>query len=111
MGKKSRTYSNQTSAALKLLASLIKTARKRKGWSESELAERCNTTRATVRKVEQGNPSTAIGLYFEAASLLGIPLIAEDSGKLSELQHRVNLELSVLPQRVRKGSEEVFDDF
>ena len=75
------------------------------------MAERCDTTRATVRKVEQGNPSTAIGLYFEAASLLGIPLIAEDSGKLSELQNRLNLELSVLPQRVRKGSEEVFDDF
>ena len=47
----------------------------------------------------------------EIANLLGIPLLAEDSGDLSEIQKRVDLELSVLPQRVRAGSEEVFDDF
>lgn len=111
MGKKNRTYSSKTLQALKLLASLIKAARKRKGWTESELAERCGTTRATVRKIEQGYPGTEIGSYFEVASLLGIPLIAEDSDHLSEIQRRVDLELSVLPQRVRKGSEEVFDAF
>lgn len=111
MGKKIRTYSSRTSQALRLLASLIKAARKRKGWSEAELAERCDTTRGTVRKVEQGKPGTEIGLYFEIANLLGIPLLAEDSGELSEIQKRVDLQLSVLPQRVRTGSEEVFDDF
>ena len=111
MGKKSRTYSSRTSQALKLLASLIKAARKRKGWSESELAERCGATRATIRKIEQGYPGTEIGSYFEVANLLDIPLLAEDKDHLSEIQKRVDLELSVLPQRVRKGSEEVFDDF
>ena len=111
MGKKIRTYSSRTSQALRLLASLIKAARKRKGWSESELAERCGTTRMTVRKIEQGNPGTEIGLYFEIANLLGIPLLAEDSVELSEIQRRTDLELSVLPKRVRKGSEDVFDDF
>lgn len=111
MGKKIRTYSDRTSQALALLASLIKAARKHKGWSESELAERCGATRATVRKVERGNPTTAIGLYFEIANLLGIPLLAEDDGGLTEIQRRVNLELSILPQRVRKGNKEVFDDF
>jgi len=111
MGKKIRTYSSRASQALRLLASLIKAARKRKGWSESELAERCHTSRATIRKIEQGSPGTEIGLYFEIANLLGIPLLAEDSGDLSEIQKRVDLELSVLPKRVRKSSEEVFDDF
>lgn len=111
MGKKIRTYSSRTSQALKLLASLIKTTRKRRGWSESDLAERCNTTRATIRKIEQGNPGTAIGLYFETAHLLGIPLLAEDDDNLSEIQKRVDLELAVLPKRIRKGSKEVFDDF
>ena len=111
MGKKIRTYSSRTSQALHLLGSLIKAARKRKEWSESELAERCGTTRTTVRKIEQGNPGTEIGLYFETANLLGIPLLADDSDELSAIQKRTDLELSVLPKRIRKGSEEVFDDF
>jgi ribosome-binding protein aMBF1 (putative translation factor) len=111
MGIKNRTYSNRTSQALRLFASLIKTARKRKGWSESELAERCGSTRATVRKMEQGYPGTEIGSYFEVANLLDIPLFAEDDSHLSEIQKRVDLELSVLPKRIRKGSGEVFDDF
>ena len=111
MAKKIRTYSGRTSQALALLASLIKAARKRKGWSESELAERCGTTRATVRKIEQGKPGTEIGLYFEIANLLGIPLLAKDGDELSETQRRIDLELSVLPKRVRKNSKDVFDDF
>ena len=111
MAKKIRTYSSRASQALQLLASLIKAARKRKGWSESELAERCDTTRGTVRKIEQGNPGTEIGLYFEVANLLDIPLLAQDSDDLSQIQKRVDLELSVLPQRVRKGPEDVFDAF
>ena len=111
MGKKNRTYSSRTSQALRLLASLIKAARKHKGWSESELAERCGTTRTTIRKIEQGYPGTEIGSYFEVANLLDIPLLAEDQDHLSEIQKRVDLELSVLPQRVRKGSQEIFDAF
>ena len=111
MGKKVRAYSDRTLRAIILLASLIKTARKRKGWSESDLAERCGATRPTIRKIEQGSPATGIGLYFEIANLLGIPLFTDDTREMSALQEKLNLELSVLPQRIRKGTKEVFDDF
>ena len=40
MSKKARIYSKSTLQALKLFASLIKVARKKHGWSETELAER-----------------------------------------------------------------------
>ena len=111
MGKKLRTYSDNTLRAITLLASLIKAARKRKGWSETDLAERCGATRPTIRKIEQGSPATEIGLYFEVANILGIPLFTEDTRELAAIQERVNLELSILPQRIRKDSKEVFDDF
>jgi transcriptional regulator with XRE-family HTH domain len=111
MGKKIRTYSDNTLQAIKLLASLIKAARKRKGWSESDLAERCGATRPTIRKIEQGSPATEIGLYFEIASILGIPLFTNDAHELKAMRKRVDLELSVLPQRIRKDTKEVFDDF
>ena len=111
MGKKLRTYSDNTLRVITLLASLIKAARKRKGWSETDLAERCGATRPTIRKIEQGSPATEIGLYFEVANILGIPLFTEDTRELTAIQERVNLELSLLPQRMRKKSKEVFDDF
>ena len=111
MGKKAHHYSARTTLALNVLASLIKASRKRKGWSEAELAERCATTRATVRKVEQGHPGTQIGTYFEIAHLLGIPLLADNNEKLSEIQMRVDQDVAVLPQRMRKGPAEVIDDF
>jgi transcriptional regulator with XRE-family HTH domain len=111
MGKKTRTYSDQALRAIGLLASLIQRARKRKGWSESDLAERCGATRPTIRRIEQGNPATEIGLYFEIANLLGIPLFSDDPRQLRAMEEKLDLELSVLPQRIRKDAKEVFDDF
>ena len=111
MGKKTRSYSNQTLRAIGLLANLIQSARKRKGWSESDLAERCGATRPTIRRIEQGYPATEIGLYFEIANLLDIPLFSDDPRQIREMEKRLDLELSVLPQRIRKDTKEVFDDF
>ena len=111
MGKKTRTYSRQTLRAIGLLANLIQSARKHKGWSESELAERCGATRPTIRGIEQGKPATEIGLYFEIAHLLDIPLFSDDPRQLRAMEEKLKLELSVLPQRIRKDSKAVFDDF
>ena len=111
MGKKIRNYSGVTLHAINLLAKLIQSARKRRGWSESELAERCGATRPTIRRIEQGNPATEIGLYFEIASILDIPLFSDDPSQLRSLDMKLDQELSVLPRRVRKGPEDIFDDF
>ena len=111
MGKKIRSYSDVTLYAIDLLAKMIQSARKRRGWSESELAERCGATRPTIRRIEQGNPATEIGLYFEIANILDIPLFSDDPKQLRSLNEKLNLEISVLPQRIRKGTEDVFDDF
>jgi len=111
MGKKIRSYSDVTLFAIDLLAKMIQSARKRRGWSESELAERCGATRPTIRRIEQGNPATEIGLYFEIANILDIPLFSDDPKQLRSLNEKLDLEISVLPQRIRKGTEDVFDDF
>ena len=87
MGKKIRSYSDVTLFAIDLLAKMIQSARKRRGWSESELAERCGATRPTIRRIEQGNPATEIGLYFEIANILDIPLFSDDPKQLRSLNH------------------------
>ena len=111
MSRSKRTYSTHTLQAIKVFASLIKVARKKHRWTVAELAERAGTTRPTIQKIEQGNPSTELGLYFEVAGLLGIPLFEEDKEKLSAVQKTLELQWAVLPKRIDKDTEEVFDDF
>ena len=111
MAKTSRTYSSQTLQAIKVFATQIQIARKKHRWSEAELAERAGTTRPTIRRIEQGSPSTELGLYFEIANLLGIPLFDADNQRLSAIQGNLNLQLAVLPKRVSADNSEIFDDF
>jgi len=112
MGKiQKRVYSRRAIQAMQLFAGLIKTARKKQRWSEVELAERAGISRLTVRKIERGNPGTELGLYFEVATLLGIPLFAADSNKLTTIAHELDLQLALLPKRIDKESGEVFDEF
>jgi transcriptional regulator with XRE-family HTH domain len=111
MGRNTRSYSTTTRQALKLFATQVKIARKKHRWSEAELAERAGTTRPTIRKVEQGSPTTEIGLYFEIAGLLGIPLFTTDSTQMTGIQNTLDLQLSLLPKRINTDSGEVFDDF
>lgn len=50
----------------------IKTARLRRGMSQEELATRTNVTFHTIRAIEMGRPSTAIGHYLNALWVLGL---------------------------------------
>lgn len=111
MSRSKRTYSTHTLKAIKVFGSLIKVARTKHRWTKEELAERAGTSRPTINRIEQGNPSTELGLYFEVAHLLGIPLFEADKENLSSIQKTLELQWAVLPSRVNKDTEEVFDDF
>ena len=104
-------YSAATQQALNFFATQIRISRKKRRWSEAELAERAGTTRPTIRKIEQANPSTGIGLYFEVATLLGIALYTPNDSRLAQEQQKLDWELTLLPKRIDKGNDEVFDDF
>ncbi|MEX0618621.1 MAG: helix-turn-helix domain-containing protein [Pseudohongiellaceae bacterium] len=111
MAKTARTYSNRTLQAIRVLATQIQLARKQHRWTEAELAERAGASRSTIRMIEDGNPATGLGLYFEVATLLGISLYDADSQKLTDIQHTLDLKLALLPSRIDKHRGEVFDDF
>ena len=96
---------------MKIFAAQIRLARKEHRWSIAELAERVGTTRPTIQKIEQGNPATGLCLYFEAASILGIPLFDTDANQMTAIQNRLDMTLSLLPKRIDKDRSEVFDDF
>lgn len=108
-----RPLSPAARQALRLLGGLIEEGRIRKGWSRELLAERVGVGILTLRRVVNGEPGVAIGTYFEAATLLDIPLFDQDSPRTLERElNRQRELLALLPARVRRsGGERLDDDF
>jgi transcriptional regulator with XRE-family HTH domain len=108
--KRIRTYSPVTVEAARLLGARVRLARRERRWTLQELAERVGVTRVTMRKVERGDLTVALGVAFEAATIVGVPLFHEDRARRSLERGRVDDRLAVLPQVVHKPAE-VDDDF
>ena len=63
MGKKAVTILPATKQILETMGEQIKLARLRRSLSTALVAERADISRATLWKVEKGDPSVAIGIY------------------------------------------------
>jgi transcriptional regulator with XRE-family HTH domain len=108
--KRTRTYSPVTVDAARLLGARVRLARREHRWTLQELADRVGVTHVTMHKVERGDLTVGLGVAFEAAAVLGVPLFHEDRSRRSLEAGRVDDRLAVLPQLVRKPVE-VDDDF
>jgi transcriptional regulator with XRE-family HTH domain len=108
---RARTYSRQALDAAQVLGLEIARARRERRLPIAELAERAGVSRITVRAVENGTPTVAVGTVFELATILGIDLFGADRSQLPELLARGRDRLALLPARVREPSTPVDDDF
>jgi DNA-binding XRE family transcriptional regulator len=99
-----------TLEAVKLLGAGVRLGRRERRWTVAELAERVGVSEATMLKVEHGDPGVRLGIAFEAAALVGVPLFDEDRARRALEAGRVEDRLAVLPQRIRRPAE-VDDDF
>lgn len=106
-----RTYSKYTREAMSLLGKQIRLGRKQRRWSEHELAERAGIARATLQKIEKGDPGCAIGLVFEVATLVGVTLFEPDLPGLARQHERFNDKLALLPKAIRPAATGVNDEF
>ncbi len=111
MTDKSKSYSRLTEQATLLLGQQIELARKNRRMSETELARRIGVARSTVQRMEQGITGVEIGTYFEAATILGIPLFEEGAKTLAPQIEQVHAMLTLMPNRVRSPNRQVKDDF
>ena len=108
--KRPRTFSSLTIEAAQLLGARIRLARRERHWTLQELADRVGVSHVTMRKIEHGDPTVGLGVAFEAASLVGVPLFHENRSRRSLEAGRVEDRLAVLPQLVRKPRD-IDDDF
>jgi len=111
MIKENSTLSKQTQLVLTTLGTMIKAARLEQSYSQSDLAQRLSVSRYTVMAMEKGDPSVSVGSLFEACTIIGIPLLAENTNRLLNLSNTVANFASVLPERTRTTITELDDNF
>ena len=81
----------------------VSLARRRRHWSQQDLAERLDTSVITVRRMEAGHPGTGLQYFVKALHVFG------ELDKLDQLldssQDSIGLTLmdEKLPQRIRKS--------
>lgn len=93
------------------LSALIKLARKERKITQIELAERVGVSRATLQKVESGNPSIAIQTYFEAAIIVGVPLMGSNKEDIQNLSMLLSYISPLVPETIRGKQIDLDDDF
>lgn len=113
---KNRTYSRYTTEALTLMAVLIRTARIEKKMSTAEVAMRAGISRSLLQRVEKGDPGCSVGVVFELAAIVGVPLFTvpnDNMGLTALTKERLLAEtrLRLLPERIHTRTPEINDDF
>ena len=111
MKKEFLPLSSSTLSVLKTLGAMIRAARLERGMSQAELSRRLGVSRYTVISLEKGDPKVSVGTVFEAATTVGIPLLASDQRELDRLATTVANLTSVLPERGRRKRVALDDDF
>lgn len=101
----------QAQDVLRTLASLIRERRLSRGWSQQFVAERLRISPTTYRALERGSGQVSAGTLFNAATLMDIPLFAEDATGLARLAQQREQINALLPRRAVSEKFEVDDDF
>ena len=70
--KRSASIFPKNQKVLSLLGENIKLACKRRGYSQSLIAERTGLSRLTIRKIQQGDSTVSIGHYVAVLGVLGM---------------------------------------
>lgn len=95
-----------------MLGKHIQLARKERAQTEMDLADRAGISRTTLQKIEKGDPKCELGLCFEVAILVGVPLFDIDSTvTFTRDMDRINDKLALLPKSIHKKKKEVDDAF
>jgi DNA-binding XRE family transcriptional regulator len=88
--------------ALRKLGEDIRAARRRRAIPTELMAQRAFTTRTTLHKIEQGDPSVALGIYATVLFVLGLTDRLRDLADGSHDKLGIELADEQLPQRIRR---------
>lgn len=111
MSKKQVSMRPMARDAVEVLASQLREARTRLGWTQAETAEQLRVSLGTYAAIERGAGGTSIAHVFNAAELLGVSLFASSPDEVRSLRHtRAQID-ALIPRRVISKEVEIDDDF
>jgi DNA-binding XRE family transcriptional regulator len=105
------TYSPEALDAARVLGLRIAEGRRLRRWTQAELCGRAGISATTLRSAERGEPTVAVGVMFELATLVGVELFGIPASQLSALSARERDRLALLPAHVYPRQVTVDDDF
>ena len=105
------SYSRYSRAAISLLGGLVRAARKQRGLTAQETADRAGISRGLLQRIEKGDPKCGIGAVFEVATIVGVRLFDADEAALGGHARQTERRLALLPKSVRRSPRTVTDDF
>lgn len=105
-----KSITPQAREAARALGAQVVAARRRRRWSAARLAEQAGVSVPTLRKVERGDPSVAIGTAFDVAVLVGVPLFSASRSDISMLADSLVDRAALLGERVVPISDLGLDD-
>ena len=105
-----KTMTPQARDAARALGAQVAAARRRRRWTAERLAEQAGISVPTLRKVERGDTSVALGTAFDVATLVGVPLFTPTPDQLPLLADRLEALTALLGSRVVPISNEGLDD-
>jgi transcriptional regulator with XRE-family HTH domain len=108
--KRTHAYSRTTTETARHVGDRVRLGRVDRRWTAQELADRLGVSRATIRKIESGDPTVGLGVAIEACVLVGAPLLAGDEERRPRDRGGDVARSAVAPQRVR-ARKDIDDDF
>lgn len=111
MAKKAIRVGVVANAAIAHFSTLLKIHRKEKNISVKELGARLGISYPTTKRMLDGSATVSIGLYFEAAYILGVTLFEPDENRFAISSSKTRKIEALLPQRVRSKQVEIDDNF
>lgn len=108
MGK---TLTIEVTERIRRLGSRIRIARKRRGYTIAETAEKAGINRNTLTALELGKPGVEIRAYVTVLWVLGLDRALDKVADLDQDTHGKTLELARGPQRVRKSKNTEKDEY
>lgn len=111
--KTDREYLPATTAAATALGAQVAAGRRAHGWTAHQFADRLGVSVPTLRRIERGEPSVAVGTVLEAAVLVGVELFGTDAetASLERVARNQLTQVALLPARIRTQKPVIDDDF
>ncbi|MCP3853172.1 MAG: helix-turn-helix domain-containing protein [Actinomycetia bacterium] len=105
-----KSITPQARDAARALGAQVTAARRRRRWSATRLAEQAGISAPTLRKVERGDPSVALGTALDVAAMVGVPLFSSSPTELAVLADSLIDRAALLGERVVPISDVGLDD-